>query len=48
MYALAIRVRYAFGGEIVRADRIMHGKLVNLPPQRPTLSEIPSPFEATR
>ena len=39
----------AYGGNIVRADRIMHGKVSQITHQGNRLFEdIPSPFEATR
>lgn len=42
-------IGYAFGGEIVRADRIMHGKISEIYHNNaPLFKGIPSPFEATR
>ncbi|HOV32023.1 MAG TPA: aminodeoxychorismate/anthranilate synthase component II [Candidatus Hydrogenedens sp.] len=42
-------IGYAFGGEIVRADRIMHGKISQIyHNNNPLFKDIPSPFEATR
>ncbi len=42
-------IGYAFGGEIVRADRIMHGKISQIYHNNdPLFRDIPSPFEATR
>ncbi|MGC8737548.1 MAG: anthranilate synthase component II [Candidatus Hydrogenedens sp.] len=42
-------IGYAFGGEIVRAERIMHGKISEIyHTHSPLFKEIPSPFEATR
>lgn len=39
----------AFGGEVVRADRLMHGKTSMISHDGKTLfSQLPSPFEATR
>jgi anthranilate synthase/aminodeoxychorismate synthase-like glutamine amidotransferase len=39
----------AFGGEVVRADRLMHGKTSQIRHDGKTLfSQIPDPFEATR
>ena len=40
---------YAFGGEIIRADRLMHGKTSMIHHDGVTLfSNLPNPFEATR
>ncbi len=42
-------IGYAFGGEIVRADRIMHGKISAIyHNNHPLFKDVPSPFEATR
>ena len=39
----------AFGGRIVRAERVMHGKLSSIVhDQRGVFADIPSPFNATR
>ena len=39
----------AFGGRIVRAERVMHGKLSSIVhDQRGVFAEVPSPFNATR
>ena len=39
----------AFGGEVVRADRIMHGKTSGIHHANSTLfATMPNPFEATR
>jgi anthranilate synthase/aminodeoxychorismate synthase-like glutamine amidotransferase len=39
----------AFGGEVVRADRLMHGKTSKIRHDGKTLfRELPNPFEATR
>ena len=39
----------AFGGDVVRADRIMHGKISSIAHNGNSLfSGVPSPFEATR
>ena len=40
---------YAFGGEIIRADRLMHGKTSMIHHDGKTIFEgLPNPFEATR
>jgi anthranilate synthase/aminodeoxychorismate synthase-like glutamine amidotransferase len=40
---------YAFGGEIIRADRLMHGKTSMIHHDDKTIFEgLPNPFEATR
>ncbi len=40
---------YAFGGEIIRADRLMHGKTSMIHHDGKTLFQgLPNPFEATR
>jgi len=40
---------YAFGGEIIRADRLMHGKTSMIHHDGETIFEgLPNPFEATR
>lgn len=40
---------YAFGGEIIRADRLMHGKISLVKHNNHTIFEgLPNPFEATR
>ena len=40
---------YAFGGEIIRADRLMHGKTSMIHHDGQTIFEgLPNPFEATR
>ena len=40
---------YAFGGEIIRADRLMHGKTSMIHHDGKTVFEgLPNPFEATR
>jgi len=40
---------YAFGGEIIRADRLMHGKTSMVHHDGKTLFQgLPNPFEATR
>ena len=40
---------YAFGGEIIRAERLMHGKTSMIHHDGTTLfSNLPNPFEATR
>lgn len=40
---------FAFGGEIIRADRLMHGKTSLVTHDNQTIFEgLPSPFEATR
>ncbi len=42
-------IGYAFGGQIVRADRIMHGKVSPIyHNNHPLFKNVPSPFEATR
>jgi len=42
-------VAYAFGAEIIRADRLMHGKTSMIHHDGRTIFEgIPNPFEATR
>lgn len=42
-------IGYAFGGDIVRAERIMHGKISKIyHNDAPLFRGIPSPFEATR
>lgn len=42
-------IGYAFGGDIVRADRIMHGKISPIyHKNHPLFKDIPSPFQATR
>ncbi len=42
-------IGYAFGGDIVRAERIMHGKISKIyHNNNPLFKGIPSPFEATR
>ncbi|HUW99717.1 MAG TPA: aminodeoxychorismate/anthranilate synthase component II [Phycisphaerae bacterium] len=42
-------IAYAFGGEVVRADRLMHGKTSLIHHDGRTIFEgIPNPFEATR
>ncbi len=42
-------IGYAFGGDIVRAERIMHGKISEIyHTSSPLFKGIPSPFEATR
>ncbi len=42
-------IGYAFGGEVVRADRIMHGKISPIYHNNdPLFQNIPLPFEATR
>lgn len=42
-------IGYAFGGDIVRAERIMHGKISEIyHNDTPLFRGIPSPFEATR
>ncbi len=42
-------IGYAFGGDIVRAERIMHGKISEIYHNNdPLFRGIPSPFEATR
>ena len=42
-------IGYAFGGEIVRADRLMHGKTSMIYHQNEGVFQgLPSPFEATR
>ena len=39
----------AFGGRVIRAQRVMHGKLSSIVhDQRGVFAEIPSPFNATR
>jgi anthranilate synthase/aminodeoxychorismate synthase-like glutamine amidotransferase len=39
----------AFGGDVVRADRIMHGKISTIThTENPLFTGVPSPFEATR
>jgi len=39
----------AFGGEVVRADRLMHGKTSNIHHDGKTVfRQLPNPFEATR
>ena len=39
----------AFGGRIVRAERVMHGKLSSIVhDQRGVFADVPSPFNATR
>ncbi|MDZ4858992.1 MAG: aminodeoxychorismate/anthranilate synthase component II [Candidatus Hydrogenedentes bacterium] len=39
----------AYGGEIVRADRIMHGKISSISHTgNPLFANVPSPFNATR
>ena len=40
---------YAFGGEIIRADRLMHGKTSMINHDGQTIFDgLPNPFEATR
>ncbi len=40
---------YAFGGEIIRADRLMHGKTSRITHDDRTIFQgLPNPFEATR
>ncbi len=40
---------YAFGGEIIRADRLMHGKTSMINHDGQTIfDDLPNPFEATR
>ena len=40
---------FAFGGEIIRADRLMHGKTALVEHDNQTIFEgLPNPFEATR
>jgi len=40
---------YAFGGEIIRADRLMHGKTSMVSHDNQTIfAGLPNPFEATR
>ena len=40
---------YAFGGEIIRADRLMHGKTSMVNHDGQTIFDgLPNPFEATR
>ena len=40
---------YAFGGEIIRADRLMHGKTSMIHHDNKTVFQgLPNPFEATR
>ena len=40
---------FAFGGEIIRADRLMHGKTTLVKHDNQTIFEgLPNPFEATR
>jgi anthranilate synthase/aminodeoxychorismate synthase-like glutamine amidotransferase len=42
-------IGYAFGGTIVRADRLMHGKTSQIRHDGRTIfRELPNPFEATR
>ncbi|MGB2781320.1 MAG: aminodeoxychorismate/anthranilate synthase component II [Phycisphaerae bacterium] len=42
-------IAYAFGGEVIRADRLMHGKTSLIHHDGRTIFEgIPNPFEATR
>ncbi len=42
-------IGYAFGGDIVRAERIMHGKISKIYHNNNSLfKDIPSPFSATR
>ena len=42
-------IAYAFGGDVVRADRLMHGKTSMIYHVRNELFEdVPNPFEATR
>ena len=42
-------IGYAFGGNIVRADRLMHGKTSMIQHDgKGVFSELPNPFEATR
>ncbi len=39
----------AFGGDVVRADRIMHGKISAIThTDNPLFRDVPSPFDATR
>ena len=42
-------IGYAFGGNIIRADRLMHGKTSMIQHDgKGVFSELPNPFEATR
>ena len=46
---LAVDLALAFGGEVVRAERLMHGKTSKIRHDGNTIfHQLPSPFDATR